>query len=1653
MRVWIVAYAIDAHMRGSPHAGHAHAHHAHRAAHAAPTSLASQGSKGVGSELIAGLMGAPTKKAIDILADMATEQKKYFGSSTDSPGASRSDQHGEYLDGCVDKSQCDPYVAQHVVDNTLRKAYTLMFGTYGAPIAHVKQMAGSSPAQIISDIKTRWNDHAKKSDDSGPKETANTATWGFANVPWSMQTIVAHEDKQIKRLAGQMNDGMDGLPNGYTSIPTYKRNWEAAIEGVGGSTTSVAEELHTVAQAHATRKSDFLMGTGSDPDKSMSDNSISKKKTALLDVLKALVGNGDGTGAINDIRTAGDQAIHTYWTSAAKYLAGQVGDPDANGNGKLVEALTDLGNSYRECAKERVMERREDYLGKAAAEPPDLTDGLAQLHTGGEGGFGKGGLSKRAFDDRKKLKDAQRQHMEAAQAYAAMGAEMLALINSAKRKVTTNLAQFKAQTRRDDKRAEKKWFDALDGRTGAFPLLKNIMRSSVAEAMSANDGGFKDRENEYLDARTEQQQIQEGDFRDARTRIGKATQQAIKANTASENLDERVKAAHSLLNEETKLASDSGDYISDFKDTMAETVEDESEQVPELFNDVKLLGDTASNDVTTTLGQYGREAKEEVSTTFNDVAHKLRAVREDQEKTFKQYVDRIKKLVKPENGPAHAQLQSLRKTVQTLEEMLGKEKDSVDGSNYRDEKLNKDVAAHEALLKRNLDDQVKQVELELTRLGSVVPTAGGTSYAPDSDTSKVGLAWSELSQAEKEWADPATQEGRLKNYAGDLAKEINKQVYSYQTKMGHVISKEQEVKGILGKELTKADAVDKQLDAMLSSGGTLKKQENQVSNDVAGFQSEAENAAKQVQAGLLNANQALDADIESAVTDTATKADSTAASVTGALKTDLGTIETQAKSTVADSKALKTKSDKTLEQLEEGGGDVEEGRLQASNVVEDATHRQAANKARQEQQLKGFEDEQNRRVQELTEAFTALKNEIPERYGKTYEGAKKALEQEARDVEADLVGANGRLAANKQAVAQMALAAGDAATAELHDVTLNDQQGEARVKQATSVLDGVTKRYSEEELGALAQADVLYRELDTVREDLSAAGILGLKGKEAQLAALAEREKLTLEKLHSVTSEMDEYARAQVTAAVTKSNKLIGDILKNEELSDEEKQKQIEELEMALQSEITSVVGSGTDAEKTLHLLGMKIDDDAKTRVKEQLKESAAVQEGLSDEAKERAAQGGDDNAVLESRLTDAEKITAVLSQVESSAGAMLHGQETRWQAKLAHVTEQLSHQLGKDLKVGVDEVKELAGQAVNNSDRLAYEISADRRQLESAVKGMSNDLATSQAYIDAHVAEEQKEVEALQRTVPDGVEKPMKQLATKLDGIFQDASHMHIQIQGSMAAAAHDGQETEEALEKAAEFEVEDEDAAKAFVPKAHELLARHAQTAGWFAAYEAGDLIFKRAVAKKLAELGHEVNMEGLEGASRLSTDDLDAELSQELDANQKRMAKQLNAMYADSDAQIAKLRADSSLSAEERARRIAEIEAENRKKASQMFAEQEQMKQRQAALEGALAKYQTKVAQAEQVAQAAVAAGVLSPSAIDSSRKLASANVALARVRMKPLFSAIELRSFGVSPDELSRYVDHLGKLHKANSILAKKDADLQARVEHLERILQA
>merc|ERR1719498_647002 len=109
----------------------------------------------------------------------------------------------------------------------------------------------------------------------------------------------------------------------------------------------------------------------------------------------------------------------------------------------------------------------------------------------------------------------------------------------------------------------------------------------------------------------------------------------------------------------------------------------------------------------------------------------------------------------------------------------------------------------------------------------------------------------------------------------------------------------------------------------------------------------------------------------------------------------------------------------------------------------------------------------------------------------------------------------------------------------------------------------------------------------------------------------------------------------------------------------------------------------------------------------------------------------------------------------------MLHGQEMRWREKLQASTAHLSEALGKDLKLGVDEVKELAGQAVNNSDRLAYEISSDRRQLESA--------------------------------------------------------------------------ETEEALEKAATFEVHDEDAAKEFIPKAHALLSRHAATAGWFAAYEA--------------------------------------------------------------------------------------------------------------------------------------------------------------------------------------------------------------------------
>merc|ERR1719213_663428 len=115
------------------------------------------------------------------------------------------------------------------------------------------------------------------------------------------------------------------------------------------------------------------------------------------------------------------------------------------------------------------------------------------------------------------------------------------------------------------------------------------------------------------------------------------------------------------------------------------------------------------------------------------------------------------------------------------------------------------------------------------------------------------------------------------------------------------------------------------------------------------------------------------------------------------------------------------------------------------------------------------------------------------------------------------------------------------------------------------------------------------------------------------------------------------------------------------------------------------------------------------------------------------------------------------------------------------------------------------------------------------------------------------------------------------------------------------------------------------------------------------------------------------------------LDHEVGAALQGEQARLSAELAAVYAQSDEKVAAVMRDMSLSEDERRAKVAEIEAEARARAGELFREQQRMREREAGLEAQMARYATLVAEAEGKAEEAVAAGHLSPEALGVTRDL--------------------------------------------------------------------
>jgi hypothetical protein len=1428
------------------------------------------------------------------------------------------------------------------------------------------------------------------------------------------------------------------LDLGKKNVKQRSKDWNSALNNAAAAADISGETVEAAASGAAPAAAPAPPAPAPDEDvivqaalPASQVSSIQGVEKGLQRTLKAT------TDGIDKIVDDADGTIDAYQGTAEQYVGsgsptmdasggGGVGAGPASGPGSIPIALEDLAHLFHQSQIDLVEARRVSYLGE-----------------GEDQQFGNGGMSKELMDFRDSIKQADRDHLQAMQSYAAMGAEFKALINAAQRRLKQDYTFYRKSIDKQDRKQLKNWLNVLEGREGAYTWLKTKSTEMSKKAMIE----IKTDEQKFLDAQREEKAAQKKGFQDAMKKIRKTGQSASKTRLTAEDLESAVDEAKIEL----RTSAVSSDAVTLLKTKMGDLIDRDSKDVPKVYGELGVLAEAAEKQVKKDIEQHGKEMQAETTSVLNTRAADMMKRRKAEEKVFGAYVKKIEDLTKDENAPQDLQpLESKVMAMKTeVEGLLAAQANPDDPTSI----ANMHKAAHAAQLNK-FKDQVKEK----------LDVLSGTDTDPE-PTSKFSTAEDELMELESQYAlgvsgTGESGKGHLRQEADKQSALIDKLVESTQGKLNEVKEVQEKTNTMAAGEQAAAVALDARLKALTEQDEATSIATAQQSAMESGdaVVSETEQAQKSIAQQYTTAEQALAAQTESV-------ADRSVASA-GDLerrqeeKTDSWAAQTTktAESTV---KEVAVVADKAQEKI----ADDEEERQQAEDVLSQASQGQATNTLSWKGRLETFKNDESQQIGGFKTQVDQLFSQIPTKYAKTATDAGGALVALNSETDAELHAPGGKKSASKQAIAEMQTEAEGQAVDKLKQVENTNNEGTKRNDQAERIYRRVTGTYSDAELGALKQADTLYNDLQVVRTDLSAAAILAIDDPKAQQQKLEEREKMLMNEVHKKMDGLDSYAKKKAELAIVGTTKKIKDIMARQDLTAEEKQAAIENLEVLLQNELMSLDGAGEGVQKMLHVVGNKIDSADVEKVEAELAMDRAVKEGLSEEAQARQREGADANEVLYQDLTHAEKIQRTLSALEAAAGGMLSNQESGWRQKLDVVTQQLSHQLGKDLRVGVGDVRDQAALAVNKSDVLVKDVDSDRRQLESAVKGMQEELAETKAYFDAHASSEDAAVEELRKETD--VEPVAKPVLNKLTDLYKAASDMHVHIQGAMFAAQHDAADTEEALTKAAEFEVGDEEAAKKFIPEAHALLSRHAATAGWFAAYEAGDMAFKRAVASKMRKLAKElgldisIDMRGIEGSTRMvGVDDIDAELSKELDANQRKTAQALKSMYADSDAKIAALRANANLSEGERKQMIAAIEAENREKARALFAEQEQMKQRQASLESALAKYQAKVEQAEQQAKEAIASGILSPGALDTTRKLNEAQMQLARVRNKPLFSAIELQDLGQAgvasdkqTEDLQAYVNHLGKMQKADVTLAKEDAKLQMRVSQLERIIGA
>lgn len=572
-------------------------------------------------------------------------------------------------------------------------------------------------------------------------------------------------------------------------------------------------------------------------------------------------------------------------------------------------------------------------------------------------------------------------------------------------------------------------------------------------------------------------------------------------------------------------------------------------------------------------------------------------------------------------------------------------------------------------------------------------------------------------------------------------------------------------------------------------------------------------------------------------------------------------------------------------------------------------------------------------------------------------------------------------------------------------------EAQRAINDKLSTFDGVmgtlTSDFDSEELASTSLADELHGKVKAAEDEFSADAIAAATSDKEKTATLNKRTTYLKSKISSALKGANDDLKEKLNGAVEESHKRMKAIMNDSSKTEAQQLQAFREEEARLQRELKSV----NQREGTMSTQMNDLIEQTSTASDEAASKMAGaggdVAGGIAAAKAAKAKSTLEENQELGGSVDQATVMMNIINGLEGSVGDMHSGLQSRWERQQAHMHKRVDT-IKQDAVTGVDKLQADTKRAEASTKEGFEDMHDDAKQMKRLITdtkfNVNNELEGVDNQLGVLVGDTLKSVGGVQRTVEvsvQGIADELTPMTMKMEALVDDAGNKDADRavkQGQFASALFKIEQME------TDASQEDADA----LTRAIRLLdLKHHDLASDQHGFAARDKAWKQLVFEKMKKLGVEIDnsaMTALHGQQEAEDMWADGQAKEEsaVDAAARKQQEEIDAkiaaLYADSDAAIAKIRNNAHMSEEEKAAAIAQIEANTKAQMSKVYAEQAEAQQKQYEINMALDKYHAMVDKAKAAAEAAVASGLMSPEAMEIHQHLSNVTEKIEQMRVQ-------------------------------------------------------